>query len=169
MAARPAAHDDERRTGRGPAAWLRLALAGGTALTGTWQPAESVVAVVASLVVAVLAAGVIGWSLAGRSGRSSRSPSFSVPGVADAFARSAIDGLQAALVLSAIAIAHAGPGRCGSWRVPGAVAVGVRLGLAILTKETALALAPWPLLWAAATLARASPGDSLGRHRQSRP
>ena len=125
-----------------------IALAGGTVATGTWEQAESVVGV-ASLVVAVVAAGIIGWSLAGSLGAIFSLAIFLVPGVVDAFARSAIDGLQAALVLSAIAIAHAGPARAGRWRVLGAVAVGVLLGLAILTKETALALAPWPLLWAA--------------------
>jgi 4-amino-4-deoxy-L-arabinose transferase-like glycosyltransferase len=125
-----------------------LALAGATALSGDWLSAERIVAT-ASVVVAILAVATIAWSLAGAGAAMLALVVFIVPGVADAFARSGIDGLQAALVLSSVAVALALAGRNGSWTRASAVAVGFGLGLAILTKETALALAPWAILWAA--------------------
>ena len=125
-----------------------MALAAATALSGDWLSAEPIVAT-ASVVVAVLAVAAIGWSLAGAAAAMLALVVFIVPGVADAFARSGIDGLQAALVLSSVAVALVLAGRNGAWTRASAIAVGIGLGLAILTKETALALAPWPILWAA--------------------
>ena len=130
-----------------PPAYVVL-LAGATAITGNWQSAEPVVAAVA-VVVAFLAATTIAWSIAGAVAAILTVVVFTVPGVTDAFARSAIDGVQAAFILASIALAMVVGGRRGSWTAASAVAVGLGLGLAILTKETALALAPWPLIWAA--------------------
>jgi hypothetical protein len=52
-------------------------------------------------------------------------------------------------VLTAIAVAMAVTGPTRRWATWSAVAVGALLALAVLTKESALALAPWPFAWAA--------------------
>jgi 4-amino-4-deoxy-L-arabinose transferase-like glycosyltransferase len=125
-----------------------MALAAATAVTGDWESAERIVATLIAFV-AVLAAAAIAWSITGAGAAILSVGVFAVPGMADAFARSGIDGLQAVFILSSIAVAMLFAGRMGSWSAAGAAAVGCGLGLAVLTKETALALAPWPLLWAA--------------------
>lgn len=122
------------------------ALAAAHAVTGDWEFAERVVGAVAA-VVAIAIAFAIARSLGATLGGVAAAALVLSPGILPVFGRSAIDGLQVAVLLAALGAtirALGGPGAGKGW----AVVAGLAFAAAILIKESALVFLPWPVLWA---------------------